>query len=717
MSGRGLFNNSDYEEMSEDQLIFYLVKDPKDIRHFIFYAIMQFSNSRHPPCFLGYALKEGLLDGPAATKELKKLFNLTAKSQLIKSITSTGEILHPLRFNEHEAGEFLREIPTYESSGIQCRIPISWEKSNKFTINTRTSKDSSFLNKESLMSYEPVIILGDQTYTKEEIRHLMEMSDGLIFLNNKWVNVDHKRLHKILDLVERMEKNPLDPAILWEMIRAEAGQDSFVEINGTSHLQWLQTLASKTKKLDSTEIVLSEDFKAVLRPYQRSGLEWINYLSDFDLGGCLADDMGLGKTIQVLAYLENRRPLGKKSLLVAPASLLSNWVSEARKFAPKLKCSIIRERWRSPSYSDLYITNYEMLPKLSLLMEYNWDTVILDEAQAIKNPDTEKSRAVKRLKSRFRLALTGTPIENRPTDLWSIFEFLNPGLLGTLLEFKERYGNSCQYVDDAERLQRIIAPFIMRRLKTDKNIIKDLPDKIIKTEYVQLSELQAKLYKEQIVKMKQDSELKKGVGVLSYITRFQQICNHPDLLLGRPSFEESDSGKFMITREICEEAIERGEKLLIFTRFVETGKMLQKYLSGIFNAKILFFSGELNATERGQILSDFDNKTVEECPILILTIKAGGSGLNLQIANHVIMFDRWWNPATEKQAIDRTYRIGQMKDVMVHILICMNTLEEGIDNMLKAKNEMADSILGNETIFKDFDKDKLLQLVGDGSIL
>ena len=473
--------------------------------------------------------------------------------------------------------------------------------------------------------------------------------------------------------------------------------------------------------------------QAQLRPYQQTGLNWLWFLSELGLGACLADDMGLGKTIQVISLLlaqRGRREKKPPSLLVLPASLLSNWKSELERFAPSLRVvclhpselerreleRIAADPEQSLASADVVLTTYGMLQRQKWLGKPTWNLIVLDEAQAIKNPGTQQTRAVKTLSGRARIALTGTPVENRLSDLWSLFDFICPGLLGSAARFK-------RFIADLENheppsyapLRTLVQPYILRRLKTDKSVISDLPDKVEMAAWCGLSKFQARLYgqtvKELAAALKEQQEGMKRRGlILSSLMRFKQICNHPDQALGDGDFAEERSGKFARLRELVEEIAARQERVLVFTQFREMTTPLATFLAQVFGRSGLVLHGGTPVAERKKLVDRFQRE--DGPPFFVLSLKAGGTGLNLTAASHVIHFDRWWNPAVENQATDRAFRIGQKKNVVVHKFVCKGTVEEKIDALIAAKANLATELLeGAETLLTEMNDEDLLRLV------
>jgi non-specific serine/threonine protein kinase len=498
-----------------------------------------------------------------------------------------------------------------------------------------------------------------------------------------------------------------------------------------SHGQWLEGVMGKLLHPEKADtITLPKGFLAKLRPYQQRGLNWLSFLDSLQLGMCLADDMGLGKTVQLLALLMvlKGRKTGKKpatSLLVLPASLLGNWQSEIQRFAPSLKYFLAhpsnvdrqKELKQGPDLRDidLVITTYALCQRYAWLANIDWHLIVLDEAQAIKNPGTKQTRAVKQFKARNRIAMTGTPIENRLSDLWSLFDFLNPGLLGTAREFADFSKTLRNNANGYARLKRVVSPYILRRLKTDKRIISDLPDKVEMKTYAQLSKKQIVLYQSLVHQLKETLEeqtegiQRRGI-VLASLMKFKQLCNHPDQYTGQSTYDETHSGKFQQLRALCETIHEKREKVLIFTQFKEIIAPLHTYLETLFKHPGLVLHGSVAVKKRKALVDRFQSNAY--VPFMILSLKAGGVGLNLTAANHVIHFDRWWNPAVENQATDRCFRIGQHKNVVVHKFITQGTIEEKIDKMLTEKAELSDQVIGGtgEQWITEMNNQQLMEL-------
>jgi SNF2 family DNA or RNA helicase len=529
-------------------------------------------------------------------------------------------------------------------------------------------------------------------------------------------------------------------------MRLVAGASALeVDEAAVADTEWSQVvagpwLAATLQNLRSPEglahMELGAQIKATLRPYQHAGVRWLYLLHRLGLGACLADDMGLGKTIQVLSLLsvlksESRNSADgtqqrSTSVLVAPASLLANWAAEIERFAPNLK-TLIAHTSALPAADlqdidvgklagvDLVITSYGSLSRWPWLQNIQWRVAVLDEAQAIKNPGAKQTRAAKTLDAATRIALTGTPVENRLSDLWSIFDFTHPGLLGSnraFTAFARRLSQSGHFAP----LRELVRPYILRRLKTDKSVIADLPDKTELKAFCHLSSAQAALYQRAVKELKQslDSSQKdierKGV-VLKYLMRFKQLCNHPSQWLGDGGWAEGDSGKFARLREIAEVIASKQEKMLVFTQFREATAPLSAFLGGIFGREGLVLHGGTPVGKRKELVRRFQDD--ELTPFFVLSLKAGGAGLNLTAASHVVHFDRWWNPAVENQATDRAFRIGQHKNVLVHKFVCRGTIEDKIDQLIESKQQLVADVLegGAELNLTEMSDKQLLDLV------
>lgn len=677
------------------RVYFHLVKSKQDGFPFAFlatYATKDQEKVSHLP--LKNALSE-FNDSSEMLALLSAVGRVANESAFISQLVESGELFSPLRFNENEAYQFLKETPLYEEQGVICRIPDFWKKERKTTIKvTIGDTKPSSIGMEALLAGKPEIYLGEDRYSKAEIEALLQQNEGLAFLKGKWVEINHEKLQQLLMTYDTKENSEwtLFDALRQQQLSDAEENDSLIE---TTNGQWLQTVFQQMTT--PTQIKQEQplpSFQADLRPYQLVGYNWLNFMQAQTFGALLADDMGLGKTVQILALLDSLRQENKRTLLVIPASLLENWKKEAARFAPNLRIQVLhgKDTMIQDVETDLFITTYGMAARIEALKEIAFDLLILDEAQAIKNPGTKQTKSIKALQAHAKIAMTGTPIENKLSDLWSVFDFLNSGLLGSKTEFKKQIKNGADY----GALRQMISPFILRRLKTDRRIISDLPDKNEQKEYVSLSKKQIALYKglqRDIEKSMEDTEgiQRKGL-VLAAISKFKQICNHPDQYLGNQEFKPKLSGKFEALRDICETIRDKHEQVLIFTQFKEMCEPLNQFLAEVFGQPGLVLHGGVPVKKRGELVEQF-NAPDTYTPYMVLSIKAGGVGLNLTAANHVIHFDRWWNPAIENQATDRAFRIGQEKNVFVYKFVTSGTIEEKIDELLAEKTHLSNELI------------------------
>ncbi|MDR3257663.1 MAG: DEAD/DEAH box helicase [Mycoplasmataceae bacterium] len=655
-------------------------------------------------------------------KLLSSIIDASEKSKMIKDLLDSGELFSTLKLTRDEAYTFLKEIEIYEGCGIVCRIPNFWKKKQTFLVKISVGeKATSQVGLESLIDFSPHIYLDDEQLTKEEVEELSSQEEGLSLIKGKWVEVDHQKLNVLLKSFENIN-NKKDLTLLETLklgntlVANETNGMQAIEVNNG---QWLSLLIEKMqnpKLLDSNNLNLPT-FHGELRPYQQEGLNWLSLIIQNQLGCILADDMGLGKTIQILALLSLRLNTKHKTLLIVPASLLANWEREIKKFVPELRFKILHGSDKSFKIADydLLITTYATSLKIASLLSYHFDLIILDEAQCIKNAVTKNTKYIKQLKCRSRIALTGTPIENNLVELWSIFDFINPGLLGTLKEFNNFVKGLKNNPNGYERLRKIISPFILRRLKIDKKIITDLPNKNEIKQYVGMTKKQVVLYQDIVSRLAETLEhtdmFHRRMLVLTSIMKLKQICNHPDQFLGNHQYNELHSEKFLTLIQLCQIIKERHERVVVFTQFKELTRPIAELLEKVFEQKGLVLHGSIPVSQRGKLVKEFND--VHYTPFMVLSLKAGGVGLNLVGANNVIHFDRWWNPAVENQATDRTYRIGQRKDVMVYKFITTGTIEEKIDNIISQKMKLANDIIGkNEesTWITKMNNDEILSL-------
>ncbi len=725
------------------RIYFHLVENRQGPDPFAFLAtyatdLNADGQSRHLP--LKYALEEYKTDTDKLLQLLVNVTDAAEQSELINDLLESGDLFSPLSWSTREAYTFLKEVHLYEDCGILCRIP-NWWKGQAARIGVNISiggKAPSLVGMDALLDFRPRLMIGDVDISEDEARRLLQESEGLAFLKNKWVAVDPDKLRQTLAAYEKAKALGEGEGISFlDAMRLSINPDKLLgpteasTVSGVTHGEWLQSVIGKLHHPESIgKVTMDPGFKATLRAYQQQGVQWLCMLHTLRLGACLADDMGLGKTIQILGFLhvlKNQRAMqpGRASLLVMPASLLSNWTNEINTFSPSLVCFVAHPDFHKAQQIsalhekqldaiDLVITTYALVQRYDWLREYPWHVVILDEAQAIKNPAAKQTKAVKALPATNRIIMTGTPIENRMADFWSLFDFVNPGLLGTAKEFSSLTRGLAETPTGYFGLRRVISPFILRRMKTDKSIVKDLPDKVEVKTWALLSKKQAVLYAELIDSIKKSIIESEGIQrkgmILSALMKFKQLCNHPSQYLGLSVFDEKESGKFSRLREICETIYEKREKVLIFTQFKEMTGPLSYFLARIFHREGVVLHGGVPVSKRKELVAKFQSH--EYVPFFVLSLRAGGVGLNLTAANHVIHFDRWWNPAVENQATDRAFRIGQKKNVMVHKFLTKGTIEEKIDAMLERKSQLTHDIIvpTGENWITEMSNDELLEM-------
>ena len=694
---------------------------------------------------LSRALRElaGARNKPALVRLLSPVERAAQKSALVRELVESGDLYQPLAWTPAQAYRFLREVPLFEESGLLVRMPDWWKKRPRPRVAVSIgSAGSQTFAAEELLDFQVEVALGDATLSAAEWRQLLAAEDGLVLLRGQWVEVDRQRLQEALDHWKRVEEEFDEGVSFLEGMRLLAGMpDERMDDGGSDRdRQWAFVqagpwLADLLAKMRSPENLPREAWgarvQARLRPYQETGVRWLRFLTGLGLGACLADDMGLGKTLQVLALLATPRSpaAGKPSLLVLPASLLANWKAEMTRFTPSLRPRFVHpseaskeelERWAAApeealKQADLIVTSYGMLLRQSWLLEVSWPLVILDEAQAIKNPSARQTKAVKRLRASARIALTGTPLENRLSDLWSLFDFLCPGLLGSAAKFKRVVKTLGEGENRYAPLRSLVQPYLLRRMKTDRRIIDDLPDKVEVAAYCNLSKRQAALYAQTVGELAEGLQGAEGMRrrglVLASLMRLKQLCNHPSHLLGDGRFAPEESGKFVRLAELGEEIAARQERVLVFTQFREMTDPLAAFLAQVFGRPGLVLHGATAVGRRQALVDQFQRD--DGPPFFVLSLKAGGTGLNLTAASHVVHFDRWWNPAVENQATDRAFRIGQHRNVVVHKFVCRGTIEERIDALIDQKRQLATELLegGAEKLLTEMSDAELLHFV------
>jgi len=623
-----------------------------------------------------------------------------------------------------QASAFLREGAwLLEESGFGVLVPSWWgAPSHQLGLKLRLSPSTDpgrlaggpRIGLDALVEFNWEIALGGENLDRNEFMRLVSLKQPLVRVRGRWVELKPDQIERALEALKAAPAT--EELTLGEALRLGLGkQDDATKLPvlgvvGDGFLGDLLERLEGSAPLAAVETPLS--FHGVLRPYQAAGLSWLSFLSRFNLGACLADDMGLGKTIQVLALLLHRQAAGAARgpfLLVCPTSVVSNWRKESERFAPSLRVLVHHGVGRragkafleEASQSDLVVSTYSLAHRdFERLLSVPWDGVVLDEAQNIKNPGAKQTQAVRRLRAPIRIALTGTPVENRLSELWSILEFLNPGYLGPLARFKRSFALPIERYHDpdaAGTLKRMIQPFLLRRVKTDPAVIKDLPEKNEMKVFCNLTREQATLYaavvQEGLKRIEESSGLSRKGAVLAALTRLKQVCNHPSHFLADGSRLGGRSGKLTRLEEMLEEVLAEGDRALVFTQFAEMGKLLRRHLREALSVEVIFLHGGVPASEREKMIARFQDDPAGP-PIFVLSLKAGGVGLNLTRASQVFHFDRWWNPAVENQATDRAFRIGQTRRVLVHKFVCVGTVEERIDELIARKTELAQEVVG-----------------------
>jgi SNF2 family DNA or RNA helicase len=621
-----------------------------------------------------------------------------------------------------EAYTFLRDAaPILELEGFGVWTPKWWREDRRQLrmrldirpLSSDASVDASRMRLDALVAYDWRVALGDDDLSAEEITQLAAQKEPLVRLRGRWTEVQPSDLETALAFLERRGHGTTTvlEALRQCYVADELGTG--LPIGDLRSHGWIDDLLNNRDMHEQVErLSPPAGFSGSLRPYQLKGLEWLHFLSRLGLGACLADDMGLGKTIQMIAlWLHERQsgdPVGP-TLLVVPMSLVGNWQREIERFASSLKVMIHhgvdrrtgQEFVDEVAKHDVVISTYALTHRdLAHLSAVQWHRIALDEAQNIKNPAAKQSAAVRSLQAIHRVALTGTPVENRLSELWSIIDFLNVGYLGSATDFRRRFAVPIERNHDADRaarLRHLIRPFVLRRLKSDPTIEVDLPAKMEMKVFCNLTREQAALYEavvnDMLGQIDQSGGIQRRGLILAALVKLKQVCNHPALFLGDGSELHHRSGKCDRLTEMLEEVLAEGDRALIFTQYRQMGELLKKLMEDSFHREVIFLHGGTTRQQRDAMVERFQK--AEDAPLFLLSLKAGGFGLNLTAANHVFHFDRWWNPAVEDQATDRAHRIGQTQRVQVHKFVCIGTLEERIDVLLEHKRNLADNIIGS----------------------
>ncbi|MEP7242708.1 MAG: DEAD/DEAH box helicase [Gammaproteobacteria bacterium] len=766
---RAYLQHSHPEWQLVGRITFRLAENKRDEEYpFAFLAtyasgISERGESTHVP--LARALQE--YAGTANRKRLVVLLTpiraVSEKLEWVRALVESGDIYQALAWTPHEAHRFLRDVPALEAGGLIVRIPNWWKaaKAPRAQVSVRVGDQKrTALGADALLDFSVGMSLEGQPLTEAEMKTLLSSTSGLVRLRGHWVEADGERLAAALAHWKRVEKSARSGELSFhEGMRLLAGvaepadaatdiADPLREWSGVEAGEWLRDVLARLREPEKEERLALNGLHASLRPYQTTGVKWLTLLNRLRLGACLADDMGLGKTIQVVALLLQLRgqkvrdgskrasraaevvmPGGSAapSLIVAPASLIANWKSELQRFAPSLSLLVAHSSESAVDFSDdreleaalagvdVAITTYGVVTRTEALRRRHWQVVVLDEAQAIKNAGAQQTRAVKQIQADGRIALTGTPVENRLGDLWSLFDFLNPGLLGSTAAFTRATRRLAKEPESFAPLRRLVQPYILRRLKTDKRVIADLPEKTEVRAFCALTREQAALYercvKELASALARSAGIKRRGLVLAHLMQLKQICNHPAQWQGQGDFAASRSGKFARLAELCEELNERQERVLVFTQFREIVAPLVQHLTRVFGRPGLALDGSTPVARRRALVDGFQRE--DGPPFFVLSLKAGGTGLNLTAASHVIHFDRWWNPAVENQATDRVFRIGQQRNVFVHKFVCRGTVEEKIDALIESKSALSHNLLDEDSgqLLTEMKDEELLRTV------
>ncbi len=669
----------------------------------------------------------------------KLLAGLGLASRMFEPIERSLRQAKPtgVTLSREEVYHFLTEaLPLLETSGFAVLVPNWWGRRAriraKAKIKGQTNEPTGILTRDSILRYEWQLSLGGEAISRDEFEALVELKQPLVRYKGEWVALDPDQIEAAMTFFEQAQNGDITLEEALKTHSSETAVDG-IEVESTEIEGWLEDVFDRLYSPEQTPPPPPPvGLQATLRPYQLRGFGWLAQMRQMGLGACLADDMGLGKTLQTITvWLHEREQLDVKNpaLLVCPTSVVGNWRHEIRKFAPSLKVLAHHgtDRLQGELFVkavadvDVVLTSYALLRRdLETFQQIEWSDMVLDEAQNIKNPSTKQAQAARSIPADFKIALTGTPVENRLTELWSIFQFLNPGYLGSQKAFKSNFATPIERYGDknaSASLKKLTAPFILRRVKTDASIIQDLPDKFENKAYCTMTPEQVTLYEAAVREAMEavesaDEDMARRGNILRMLTQLKQICNHPAHFLkeGASAPLPERSGKLDRLTEMIDEIRDNGERLLIFTQYAEMGDMLQAHLREYLVDEVLFLHGSTPSKHRDEMVRRFQSP--QGPPVFILSLKAGGTGLTLTAANHVFHYDRWYNPAVENQATDRAFRIGQTKDVQVHKFICLGTLEERIDDIIEKKQALAESVIGSgESWISELNNDELHDLV------
>ena len=687
--------------------------------------------------------KTGLHKQYGENFETNLLLNLGYAARMFPKLWQGLETDSPMgmELTLEESFSFLQESAwVLEDAGFKVTVPAWYTPTGRRRAKLRLKaaaksrsvtkgKEKSYFGLDSLVQYEYELAIGEEVVTKKEWEQLINAKAPLVHFRGQWMELDRDKMQQLLEFWQSHGDEKPEMSVLEFLQRnAESGEDWDIE-----HDDILSDMMAKLQDKSKLEPISDQlNLQGNLREYQKRGVAWLEYLERLGLNGCLADDMGLGKSVQVIARLVQERESVDSvlpTLLIAPTSVVGNWQKEIVKFAPHLQSMIHHgsDRLQNPAdfkqacqQHDVIITSFTLARKdEKLLQSIEWQRIVLDEAQNIKNPKAAQTKAILKLSAKHRLALTGTPVENRLLDLWSIFNFLNPGYLGKEAQFRKSFEVPIQKDNNRVKsttLKKLVEPLILRRLKTDKSIINDLPDKVEQKLYTNLTKEQASLYEVVVKDVEEKLKTVEGIQrkglILSTLMKLKQICNHPaQFLQDNSEFSTERSHKLSRLVEMVDEAVSEGESLLIFSQFTEVCAGIEKYLKQNLRCNTYYLHGGTSRQRREKMITEFQEPDTE-ASAFILSLKAGGVGITLTKANHVFHFDRWWNPAVENQATDRAFRIGQQKNVFVHKFVAIGTLEEKIDQMIEDKKKLAAAVVGNdESWLTELDNDAFKQLI------
>jgi SNF2 family DNA or RNA helicase len=646
------------------------------------------------------------------------------------------------------AFEFLKQDAwVLEAAGYKVIVPAWWTPEGRRRAKIRLKakgklltggedKAKSYFGFESLVQYQYELSLGGEPLSEQEWTQLVNAKSPLVQFRGQWVELDQQKMQQLLEFWKTHQQESPELS-LQDFLKLSAQEEDSLEVVVDRDEMLAEMLAHLHHKTQLPVAEAPQSLQAQLREYQKRGLSWLQYLEQLGLNGCLADDMGLGKTLEMIARLVQEQEWAEQvgqtplppTLVIAPTSVVGNWQRELQKFAPQMRVLVHHGSQRTKEdqtfeqrcrQHHIVITSFALARKdAKLLSGLTWQRIVLDEAQNIKNPKAGLTKAILKLPAKHRWALTGTPVENRLLDLWSIFNFLSPGYLGNQTQFRRAFELPIQKNNDprqAATLKKLVEPFILRRVKTDQSIIKDLPDKVEQKLYCNLTQEQASLYEAVVKDVENKINSVEGIQrkglILATLTKLKQICDHPrQFLQDNSDFTPERSHKLSRLSEMVQEAIDEGESLLIFTQFTELGEAIEAYLRHSCHLNTYYLHGGTAQKRRDEMIQAFQDPETDPS-VFVLSLKAGGVGITLTKANHVFHFDRWWNPAVEDQATDRAFRIGQKKNVFVHKFIAMGTLEERIDEMIEDKKKLAGVIVGSdESWLTELDNDSFRRLI------